>query len=64
MEKRREFNRTAIEVCRNCKAAGTVTGVSGDGHKQPCPICGGSGLIKKHIVGVMVVESYSKPDQP
>lgn len=61
MEKRREFTRDTIEVCRNCKADGMVEVESfNGGHKATCPICGGSGLVRKHIEGSVTVEPYEK----
>lgn len=61
MEKRTEFTRDTIEVCRNCKAEGKVEVDSFNGrHKAMCPICGGSGLVRKHIEGSVTVESYEK----
>ena len=61
MEKRREFSRDTIEVCRNCKAEGKVEVESVDGsHKEKCPVCGGSGLVRKHIEGSVTVEPYKK----
>lgn len=70
MEKRTEFTRDAIEVCRNCKASGTVkVGDSFGGgilrsRSEVCPVCGGSGLIRKHIEGFVTIEPYSKPAKP
>lgn len=61
MEKRTEFNRTRVEVCRNCSAEGTVEVDSFSGrHRVKCPICGGSGLVKKRTVGTVTVEPYEK----
>ncbi len=63
MEKRREFTRDTIEVCRNCKAEGKVEVEMFSGSsiaKVPCPICGGSGLVRKHIEGFVTVEPYEK----
>lgn len=61
MEKRREFTRDTIEVCRNCKAEGKVEVESFSGsHKVKCPVCGGSGLVRKHIEGSVTVEPYEK----
>lgn len=61
MEKRTEFTRNTIEVCRNCKAEGKVEVESlNGGHKVKCPICGGSGLVRKHIEGFVSVEPYEK----
>lgn len=66
MEKRREFSRTSVEVCRNCKADGYVSGidVSCETVITKCPICGGSGLIKKTTVGMITVEPYEKNARP
>lgn len=62
MEKRREFTRDTIEVCRNCKAEGKVEVDSFNGrHRVTCPICSGSGLVRKHIEGSVAIEPYEKP---
>lgn len=61
MEKRTEFTRDTIGVCRNCKADGKVEVDSFNGsHKVQCPVCGGSGLVRKHIEGFVIVEPYTK----
>lgn len=61
MEKRTEFTRNTIEVCRNRKADGKVEVEGFNGrHKATCPICGGSGLVRKHIEGFVSVEPYVK----
>lgn len=57
MEKRTEFTRDTIEVCRNCKVE--VDSFNGS-HKVQCPVCGGSGLVRKHIEGFVIVEPYTK----
>lgn len=67
MEKRTEFTRNTIEVCRNCKGDGKVDVemFSGNSHaKIDCPICGGSGLVRKHIEGFVSVEPYQKTRRP
>lgn len=61
MEVRREFNRDSIEVCRHCKSDGTIIVDSFAGPSRvPCPTCGGSGLVRKRIMGVVTVEPYEK----
>lgn len=67
MEVRREFKRDNIEVCRHCKNEGTITvadftqdGSYAGNHKETCPTCGGSGLVRKRITGVVTVEPYEK----
>ena len=63
MGKRTEFARDTIEVCRNCKAEGSVYGRTEDGRshvREICPVCGGSGLVSKHIEGFVTVEPYDK----
>ncbi len=63
MGKRTEFARDTIEVCRNCKAEGSVYGRTEDGHshvREICPVCCGSGLVRKHIEGFVAVEPHNK----
>lgn len=63
MGKRTEFARDTIEVCRNCKAEGSVYGRTEDGRshvREICPVCCGSGLVRKHIEGFVAVEPYDK----
>ena len=63
MGKRTEFARDTIEVCRNCKAEGSVYGRTEDGRShvlEICPVCCGSGLVRKHIEGVVAVEPHNK----
>lgn len=61
MEKRREFSRDTIEVCRNCRSEGEVAVESFNGERRvPCPICGGSGLVRKRIEGTVTVEPYKR----
>ncbi len=61
MEKRRKFSHYTIEECRNCKAEGMVEADRFNGsHKAKCPICGGSGLVRKHIEGSVTIEPYTK----
>ena len=63
MEKRREFARNSIEVCRNCKNEGMVV-VKNYSALMPCPVCEGSGLVRKRIVGEVTVEPYRKEKTP
>lgn len=63
MGKRTEFARDTIEVCRNCKAEGSVYGRTEDGRShvlEICPVCCGSGLVRKHIEGFVAVEPHDK----
>ena len=67
MGKRTEFARDTIEVCRNCKAEGMAiveefdkAGNHTGRHKEICPVCGGSGLVSKHIEGFVAVEPHNK----
>ena len=67
MDKRTEFARDTIEVCRNCRAIGMVRVADANGgrvfgtHSEVCPVCGGSGLVRKRIEGFVCVEPYNKP---
>lgn len=63
MGKRTEFARDTIEVCRNCKAEGSVYGRTEDGRshvREICPVCCESGLVRKHIEGFVAVEPHNK----
>lgn len=63
MGKRTEFARDTIEVCRNCKAEGSVYGRTEDGRshvREIRPVCCGSGLVRKHIEGFVAVEPHNK----
>ena len=63
MGKRTEFARDTIEVCRNCKAEGSVYGCTEDGRShvlEICPVCCGSGFVRKHIEGFVAVEPHNK----
>lgn len=63
MEKRREFSRDTIEVCRNCRSEGEVWGdedIYCNIQRVTCPVCGGSGLVRKRIEGTVTVEPYKR----
>lgn len=64
MEKRTEFNRSHIEVCRNCKAEGYVMESPYANGKTKCPVCHGSGLVRKTTVGTVIIEPYEKETRP
>ena len=66
MEKRTEFTRNTIEVCRNCKGTGiayTVPefhpyGREDDPQPYECPVCRGSGRVKKTLNIEITIEPY------
>lgn len=61
MEKRREFNRDSIEVCRHCKSEGYIETKTWFGDSiEKCPTCGGSGLVRKRITGTVTIEPYGE----
>lgn len=67
MEKRTEFTRDSLEVCRNCKAEGSVYRRTEDGSRhirEICPVCCGSGLVRKHIEGFVSIEPHKKLQKP
>lgn len=61
MGKRKEFVNEKIELCRNCQGTGKVETkpVFGRAKMETCPVCMGSGLMKKHIEGTVEVEPYN-----
>lgn len=63
MEKVKVFHRDIVEACRNCRGEGYVakpsTGKSYYG-KETCPVCEGSGLIRKRIEGSVTVEPHRR----
>lgn len=53
------FKREQIEICRNCQGTGFVEN-GYNGQAQPvCPVCGGSGRVKKTTVGTVTIEPYA-----
>lgn len=53
------FTYIKIEICRNCKGAGFVPN-GYNGQAQPvCPVCEGTGRIKKTNKGTVTIEPYS-----
>lgn len=59
MEKRKVFSYDKIEVCRNCSSEGRVL-EAGRTVFTVCPVCCGSGLVRKHYEGTVTVEPYGK----
>ncbi len=57
-KKQQEYEKVRIEICRNCLGAGRV-GIEGDRNPGRCPVCGGSGRMKKTTKGCLVVEPYA-----
>lgn len=63
MEKVTTFHRDTVEACRNCRAEGYVAKPeSGKTYygKEVCPVCEGSGLIRKRIEGSVTVSPHSR----
>lgn len=52
------FQSEKIEICRNCQGVGFVPN-GYNGQAQPvCPVCGGSGRVKKTTRGIVTIEPY------
>lgn len=68
-EKVRNYNKESIEVCRNCKGTGVAytvpelhpCGKEDDPQPYECPICRGSGRVKKTLNIKITIEPY--PDK-
>ena len=66
MGKRTEFARDTIEVCRNCKGTGVAYtvpefhpyGKEDDPQPYECPVCRGSGRVKKTSNIKITIEPY------
>lgn len=61
MEKSRAFSYDKIEVCRNCNSEGHVL-EAGKSIWKTCPVCCGSGLVKKHYEGTVTMEPYERDE--
>lgn len=60
-KKERYYERERIEVCRNCQGFGLVLL---DGEFLPsttCPVCEGSGRVKKTSKVAITIEPYVAP---
>jgi DnaJ-class molecular chaperone len=60
-KKERTYEKERIEVCRNCHGAGLAP--TDDGQVSgKCPVCGGSGRIKKRVNIEITIEPYPGTD--
>ncbi len=57
-KKERTYDKVRIEVCRNCQGIGMV---QPDDEPRPskCPVCAGSGRIKKTVNIEITIEPYA-----
>lgn len=67
---KKEFDYTRIEVCRICQGTGTVKAQITSCKSQDlqpraetftdtrCPVCLGSGMVKKTLKGTVTIEPY------
>lgn len=57
--KQTPFKTEQIEICRNCQGVGFVPN-GYNGQAQPvCPVCDGSGRIKKVTEGTVLIMPYN-----
>jgi DnaJ-class molecular chaperone len=58
-KKERDYDKAPrIEMCRNCRGAGMIR-VDDASTPSMCPVCGGSGRVKKTVKIHLVVEPYT-----
>lgn len=65
-EKVRNYDKESIEVCRNCKGTGVAYtvpefhpyGKEDDPIPYKCPVCNGSGRVKKRLKIEITIEPY------
>ena len=58
-KKERDYDKAPrIEVCRNCQGAGMIR-VEGALAPSSCPVCSGSGRVKKTVKIHLEVEPYT-----
>ncbi len=57
-KKERTYDKVRIEVCRNCHGAG-LTKADNEPRPTRCPVCGGSGRVKKTVHIDLEVEPYA-----
>lgn len=57
MEKIRQYESTKIEVCRNCGGTGKDKTIKSL-FRSKCPVCEGSGRVKKHTAITVTVSSF------
>ncbi len=60
MCKTRTYDKTKIEVCRNCLGSGVVPAYQ-DGPTVECCVCKGSGRVNKTLKIEITIEPYSEP---
>jgi DnaJ-class molecular chaperone len=66
-EKVRHYDKESIEVCRNCKGTGVAYtvpefhpyGKEKDPEPFECPVCKGSGRVKKTLNIEITIEPYA-----
>ncbi len=61
MSKKRKYDKEKIDVCRNCHGSGVVP-IYQDGPLSTCPVCRGSGHIKKTVKIELTIEPYTGTD--
>lgn len=58
----KKFKQESTEKCRNCKGTGRI-GIEEYGRVKTisCPICNGSGYVKKTIEGTVTITPSERP---
>ena len=54
INKRKQYNRSLIDVCRNCHGYGSVDG-------STCGVCDGRGIVHKEISLTITIDNDVRP---
>ena len=56
--KKRNFDYVKIELCRQCGGTGYLEPAAESAIVPVCPVCNGSGRVKKRTAGSVTIEAY------